>query len=311
MHATLIAENFVGMWSQARGLAERAGFRHSQQPIIKRETIWKRLPSRLWVRPLSVIEPIQLSPETRLIMSVGGCGAVVGAALGKRYGLPVVQIQNPRTSLHPYALVVANTHDRLKGENVCVARTAMHGVTEDFLQQARQRWASIIRCDDKPVLGVLLGGSNGRYRFGELEAQIIADKMEAFIKQHQVHCVVTSSRRTSERAVALLKKRLEPYGACFRGGEGEENPYAGILACSDCLAVTTDSVSMISEAVATTQPVGILPLTGHSTRIGEFIDLLMRVGRVQSFDVNMARQPVEKLDDTTRAAEEIHRRIML
>lgn len=312
MHATLIAEDFAGMWSQGRGLAERAGFSWECEPVLMRKADpWQRLPVRLWPSPLKRVEPLTISSKTDLIISLGGRGGVVGAALGERLRLPVVQIQNPRLSLKKYMLVVANQHDRLTGDNVFEARTALHGVTEAVLEQARTRWHRTIRAGRKPVLGVLLGGSNGRFRFEEKEAAHIADIIKDFMCARQAECVVTPSRRTGQAALALLKERLEPIGARFLDGKGEENPYIGLLACSDILAVTTDSVSMVSEAVATSLPVGILPLSGHSSRITNFIRMLEKQGRVRSFSSMMSFDRVERLDDTSLAAEELWRRMKL
>lgn len=312
MHATLIAEDFAGMWSQGRGLAERAGFTWERQPLVMRQgDLWQRLPVQFWPAPLKRVEPLELSSHTDLIISMGGRGGVVGAALGKRYNLPVVQIQNPRISLKHYALVVSNHHDHLAGKNVFEARTALHGVTIDALERARLRWLSDVKVDEKPVLGVLLGGSNGRFCFEEKEAAHIADKIEQFMQARHVSCVVTPSRRTGREALALLKQRLEPLGVRFLEGDGENNPYMGILSCSDMLAVTTDSVSMVSEAVATDLPVGILPLSGHSSRINDFIKMLEKQGRVKPFSSTLSFECLERLDDTSLAAEELWRRLKL
>lgn len=312
MHATLIAEDFAGMWSQGRGLAERVGFSWERQPIFMRKgDVWQCLPARLWPSPLKRVEPFVLSPKTDVIISLGGRGGIIGAALGKHYGLPVIQVQNPRTSLEPYAVVIAHHHDQLEGKNVFLTRTALHGVTEDVLKQAFSQWKAIIRTDEKPVLGVLLGGSNGRFRFDVSEAAHIAQQLGHFIRQRNVSCVITPSRRTSPEALTLLKTELEPLGGRFLEGTGQNNPYMGVLACSDMLAVTMDSVSMISEAVATSLPVGILPLSGHSKRIAHFIKMLEKQGRVHSFSADLPLETAERLDDTSLAAEEIRRYMKL
>lgn len=311
MHATLIAEDFAGMWSQGRGLAERAGFSWEKQPVIMRQNdLLQYLPTKFWPSPLRRVEPFALSPHTDVIISMGGRGGVIGAAVGQKYQRPVIQIQNPRISLKQYTLVIASIHDRLQGDNVFSVRTALHGMTDTVLAEARQEWHEVIKRGPQPVLGVLLGGSNGRFRFGVDEAYNMAEQLSTFIQRRHMACVVTPSRRTSADALTVLKDKLRPLGVRFLEGTGEENPYKGILACADMLAVTTDSVSMISEAVATSAPVGILPLSGHSSRIAHFIALLQKEGRVQSFSVNLPLKQMEKLDDTALAVEEIHRYLM-
>lgn len=312
MHATIIAEDYAGMRSQGRGLAERAGFSWDFQPIITQKDSWAlRLPVRFWPRSLGLFAPFHLSSATRLIISLGGKGGVAGAALGAHYGLPVVQIQHPRARLSPYALVIVNEHDKISGPNILSIRTALHDVTPARLAEAAQRWHSPIRAGAERVLGVLLGGSNGRYRFEESEAAALAAHIARFIRKTSVRCVITPSRRTSPKALAFMRAHLQPLGAVVMDGEGEENPYMGLLACADILAVTQDSVSMISEAVATDKPVCILPLKGRSSRIESFVKTLQKAGRVQSSLDLTSFMPSHHLDDTWLAAEEVRRRIQL
>ena len=58
-----------------------------------------------------------------------------------------------------------------------------------------------------------------------------------------------------------------------------ENPYFGMLALADAIVVTMDSVSMVSEAVATHAPVLLAALPGRSRRIEAFHQTLLAEGR--------------------------------
>ena len=53
----------------------------------------------------------------------------------------------------------------------------------------------------------------------------------------------------------------KPFGTLW--DETGDNPYFGILALADRLIVTAESISMISEALATGRPVHVLPLEGR------------------------------------------------
>lgn len=310
IHATLIAENYAGHLSQGKGLAERAGFSWEFQPVIfRKKNLLSQLFFRSGFRLLEQIEPVIIKPETDVLISMAGKGSRVAALLGGIHKIPVIQIQDPRMSLKNFTLVIANEHDHLKGEKVVTVRTALHPVTQEKLDQARQNWQGRLCQEERCLLGVLLGGTNGRYEFGKKEAVMIAERIRDFITARQMACVITASRRTSPEVLSVMKTLLQPCGVRFLGGEGKENPYLGILACSDCLAVTEDSVSMISEAVATTCPVGILPLSGQSTRLKSFVRGLEKMGRVVPFDRDMRLSPMEKLDDTPRAVERIKKHL--
>jgi mitochondrial fission protein ELM1 len=105
-----------------------------------------------------------------------------------------------------------------------------------------------------------------------------------------------------------LRDRLVPGGALVWDGEGE-NPYFGMLASADAIIVTADSVSMVSEAVATSAPVLLVELPGRSRRIGAFLDGLRQEGRVRRFGGRLESWPTSPLDDTQEAADMLRQRL--
>ena len=101
-----------------------------------------------------------------------------------------------------------------------------------------------------------------------------------------------------------------PLGGYVWDGTGE-NPYFGMLALADAIVVTIDSVSMISEAAATSAPVLLAQLPGRSRRNSLFIDCMLAEGRVREFAGRLEQWPVTPLDDTPEAAAEMCRRLGL
>ncbi|HQU02434.1 MAG TPA: ELM1/GtrOC1 family putative glycosyltransferase, partial [Acetobacteraceae bacterium] len=108
--------------------------------------------------------------------------------------------------------------------------------------------------------------------------------------------------------IEILRGRLAPLGAYIWDMQGD-NPYFGMLACADAIIATADSVSMVSEAVATAVPVYLLRLPGRSARIGAFMDALVADGRVRDFTGRLGMWPVEPMDDTPMAGFELRRRL--
>jgi hypothetical protein len=84
-----------------------------------------------------------------------------------------------------------------------------------------------------------------------------------------------------------------------------------MLALADLIVVTQDSVSMISEAAATTAPVMVAPLPGSWRRQGLFLKPLMDQDRVRPFEGRFSTWPVSPLNDTPEAAAEMRRRLGL
>jgi hypothetical protein len=162
----------------------------------------------------------------------------------------------------------------------------------------------------RPLLAVLLGGSNGRYRFEHAQGVALAEQLAVLMRRDKIGVVITPSRRTGPEVVKILRETLEPLGAWIWDGTGD-NPYFGMLACADAILCTADSVSMASEAVATSAPVYLLRLPGKSTRIGAFMDGLVADGRVRDFAGKLELWDTQPLDDTPWAAAEMRRRLGL
>jgi len=305
--AFIVVEDFAGMRSQAAGLTERAGLPWDLG-AVKPSGVWSRIPARFWPSPLAAVGSLDPG-EAGLFVSVGGLGGRVASALRRRHGGKLVQVQNPRLPLGRFDLIVANRHDEISGPNVISVRNALHGVTPEVLARAKVVWRERL-AGARPLVSVLVGGANGRFRLGAEEARGLAEGLCEMIRRDDVRVVLTPSRRTDPAAVSVLKAALEPLGGVVWGGEGD-NPYVGLLACADLIVVTMDSVSMVSEAVATDAPVMVMPLPGKSRRIGMFVDILRREGRVRTFEPRMTSWRVSPLDDTAMAADEMRARLGL
>ena len=130
------------------------------------------------------------------------------------------------------------------------------------------------------------------------------------MRRDGVGVAITPSRRTDPTATRVLAETLTPLGAWAWDGSGD-NPYFGMLALADAIIVTVDSISMVSEAVATSAPVMLADLPGHSRRNTLFTKGLLRDGRVRAFAGRLEKWPVQPLDDTPAAAAEMCRRLGL
>jgi mitochondrial fission protein ELM1 len=294
----VVAEAFAGMQSQALGLAEAAGLSADVHAIAP-HGIWRHIPGRFWPRPLSAIAPRLPTDMPELLIGCGGKAASVVAALRTR--ARGVIVQHPRIDTKKFDFIVAGRHDELTGPNVFVARTALHRASPAKLAAAAAEWAPRLAHLPRPLVSVLIGGSNGRFRLGVAEAQALAAQLAGMMKADRVGLALTPSRRSDPAVTAILAAALLPLGALVWDGTGD-NPYMGMLALSDAIVVTVDSVSMVSEAVATRAPVLLAELPGASRRIGMFLQDLIDANRVRPYQGRFETWPVEPLDDTAAAA---------
>ena len=301
----ILSENYAGLQAQGLGLAERAGL-PSEPRVLTPRAPWRHIPAAFWPAPLRVVG-MQADTAPPLLIGVGGVAASVGAAWRRR-GHLVVHVQHPRMDPGKFDLLVVNRHDRLTGANVVVTRTALHRVTPEMLARAAVEWAPRLVHLPRPLVAVLVGGSNGRFRLEAPEAAKLGGEIAAMMRRDRVGVMLTPSRRTAPAARAALAAAICPLGGMVWDMQGD-NPYFGMLALADAIIVTVDSVSMVSEAVATAAPVMLAQLPGNSRRIGEFAEGLVRDGRVRWFDGRLQDWKVAPLDDTAEAAAELRRRL--
>ncbi|MGH7043384.1 MAG: mitochondrial fission ELM1 family protein [Acetobacteraceae bacterium] len=329
----LLSEGYAGLQAQGLGLAEAAGLTPELRVLAPRAP-WRFASARFWPSPLAPVAASLAPPLPDVAITCGGMGAVVGAALRARgerpggaqsggaeaggrlpdgvrpNGIRVVQVQHPRMDPRRFDVVVVNRHDRLTGPNVIVTRTALHRVTQARLATAADAWRGVFAALPRPLVAVLVGGSNGRHRLDPAVGQMLAAKLAAMMDSDRVGLMLTPSRRTAPAVTGALADALIPRGAFVWDGSGV-NPYFGMLALADAVVATEDSVSMVSEAVATSAPVLLAELPGRSRRIGQFTEGLLADGRVRRFTGRMEMWPAEPLDDTAEAGAEVRRRLGL
>jgi mitochondrial fission protein ELM1 len=305
----ILTADYAGLLSQARGLAEAAGLA-AEERVLRPRAPWRWASAKLWPAPLAAVPPDTLRPPVPdLLIGCGGMGAVVSAALKARHpGTRAVQIQHPGINPARFDLILANRHDGLHGPNVMQTRLALHRVTPARLAEAARHWAPRFADLPRPLVAVLVGGVNVRFRLDAAVATGIANGLARMMEQDRAGVMLTPSRRTAPEVLQVFRDTLGARGAFVWDGTGE-NPYFGMLALADVIVVTQDSVSMLSEAVATEAPVLMATLPGHSRRQSQLTDWLQAEGRVRTFAGRLEQWPVRAMNETLDAAAEMRIRL--
>ena len=293
----------AGMASQALGLAEATGFPFVEKSLIVR-TPWAWLPPRVWLAPLAAASDggVTLRPPwPDLVIGCGRNTAAPALAIRRASGgrSLAAQIQDPRIGRGRFDLMLVPEHDRLRGPRIMTTRGALHRVTPERLADARARFPELAHLA-RPVLGVLIGGSNRAYRLTLDRLAAIADQIATCLEATGGAAVVTPSRRTGAAGVALLRERLAGLPATIWDMSGD-NPYFAYLAAADAFLVTGDSVSMISEAAATGKPVHIIELAGGDAKFARFHQAMREAGITRPFTGRIESWRYTPLDDTARA----------
>lgn len=305
----------AGHQSQAAGIAEAIGYSPVNK-VVRIARPWSWAPVGLLPTPLSAIAGEGITPPwPELIVACGRRAAL--AALGiKRAagGRPkLVCIMDPRAGRDRFDLLVVPEHDRVRGPRVVVTQGAPHRVTRARLAAAATEFAALADGLPRPLLAVLVGGSNGVYRLDEAWAADFGRRLAGGLG---CGLLVTASRRTGEAAAASLAAALRGsphrFWSPWADGAGA-NPYFGYLALADQILVTSDSVSMISEACATGRPVLVerLPSAGDTAKFEQFHQRLIDKNLIHWFSTGLEDWENGRLDDMDALGAELRRRLQV
>ncbi|MFQ5984738.1 MAG: mitochondrial fission ELM1 family protein [Alphaproteobacteria bacterium] len=310
----VLSDGKPGMETQCVGLAEALGFPFVVKRIRARAP-WRFLPPQLWLAPLKALaaESDALKPPwPDLLVATGRNTVALSIALKKASGgrTFTVQIQKPVVSPRRFDLVVPAEHDGCRGPNVVPTRGSLHRVTPEGLKAAAEAVAPRVAHLPRPLVAVLVGGSNKVYRLTEGVARSIGERLAAFAGAEGAGLLVTPSRRTGARNEAVLRRTLAGAPAFIWDGR-DDNPYLGFLGLAEAIVVTADSVNMVSEACATGKPVYVIELKGGSEKFRRFHRSLREEGMTRSFDGRLDRWTYPPLDETQRVAREVRARMRL
>lgn len=301
----ILTDGKAGMESQCLGLAETLGLRPEIKRIAPRFP-WSILPPQLWIQPLRAPGPKgdRLSPPwPDLLIATGRQTVAPALAIKKAHGRATVaiQIQNPTVDPARFDLIIVPQHDALTGSNVVATLGSLHRITPERLTAEAKRFANRYAALPRPLVAVLIGGSNKQFRMTTQSAGRLADLLVGAIKNQGVGLAITASRRTGSENIEHIKQRLDGLSADIWDGSGD-NPYFGMLGLADAIVVTGDSVNMVSEACATGKPVHVFQLEGNAVKFNRFHQALRDQDLTRPFTGTIEQWETAPPDDMDRAA---------
>ena len=117
----------------------------------------------------------------------------------------------------------------------------------------------------RPVTTVLVGGTAVPERLDDAAASSLARDLLAHQQKTGGTLLVVTSPRTAAEAGAALARALPLPHIVHLWRKGEDNPYRRFLALADEVVVTSDSVSMVADALAAEKKVSVYRLPRRPT----------------------------------------------
>ena len=227
-----------------------------------------------------------------------GCGrqAALATRMMKQAGSFAIQILNPQIPSRHWDVVIAPLHDRLQGSNVITCVGSLHDVNPASLEAWHLRASGLQRMSS-PCTLVLIGGPSGMASFNEGLIEVMFSHLEYALARQGGSLMICGSRRTPTAFAEKIRQRFSDsnFPVWFDQSDGE-NIYASALACADRIALTPDSVNMISEACAANVPVYIAQPERATGRMKIFISHLLGIGRIKSLNKDLIAFPVKPLN---------------
>jgi len=315
----VLIDDRAGNKSQVLGVAHALGLPFELKSIVYNKAA--ALPNVVLGASFKTLTPSareQLSaPWPDLVIAAGRRTAPVARKIKKMSGGKafLAQVMYPGANGEAdFSLIAVPGHDGLSaGPDRFEIIGAPHRVTPQALSEARGLWADKFDHLPKPHIALIVGGSTKRKTFTPEMAKKLGTQAAALAKGAEGSLLITTSRRSTPSATqALLTATKETPANVFKWGDEGDNPYMGYLALADHVIVTGDSVSMCSEACATSKPVYIFtPKALISPKHARLHTALYANGFAEPFD------QVKALDDWTHAplnaaadiADEIKKRL--
>ncbi len=300
LRAWIVTDGKAGDENQCLGVARSLGL----------DTALRRVPASGpfgWLAPWGPIDPRQRSrllggPLPDLAIA-SGRRAVPYLRACRRLGVPFTAfLKDPRTGAETADFIWVPAHDRLRGPNVLATVTSPHLVSAARLAEARGQPDPRLAGLAGRRVAVLLGGDSRHLRFTEAEGLRLVASLRRLAAAGG-RLMITASRRTPEGLHAAARRLAAETGGFFWDGMGE-NPYLPMLALADTVVVTSDSVNMVSEAVATGAPVLLFALPGTPERHVRMYAALKEAGALADFDgrfIDLRYSPIDATPVIARA----------
>ena len=311
----LLTDGHAGNLRQAEALARALGIIDARIPELTPAAPWRWLAPRRLPGASQAFGPgfarlLQRSPPPPPALAIG-CGrqGALATRLLRARGARAVQILDPRIDPRHWDLVVAPTHDGLRGSNVVPVLGSLNPVDDAWLADAAARFPTVLALP-RPRVALLVGGPTRHAPWSAARMGEAAAALRQQVLAEGGSLLATVSRRTPAEVREGLRDQLRGLPGLFWAGDGA-NPYPALLAAADRLVCTPDSVNMVSEACATPAPVFVLDPDRAGGRIARFLQALVERDRIRAFDGGLDAFPVTPLRETARVAAEVRARLDL
>jgi len=263
--------------TQITALAEALGWPFETKRLAYRKT---ELLTNLFAGPSTKglvadrSDPLE-PPWPELVISAGRRNEPLVRWIQEQAGrdnVRLVHVGRPWALHECFDLIVTTPQYRLpKKPHILHNELPLQRVNTARLQAEAERWQPRLAHLPEPHIAVLLGGHAGPYNFDRENGALLGWHASRTAAAKGGSLLVTTSARTPERAIAAFEAQLTAPHTLHRFVKFQpagENPFFAFLGLASEVIVTSDSMSMLAEAIASGKPTHIFDLARgrHSNR---------------------------------------------
>jgi uncharacterized protein len=261
----ILTHRRVGDLEQMRSLASALAARASEKAIVFHSARLAVSLPFLSPRMIDRARSDALAPPwPDLVLVAEGALGNVALEIGQKSGgrTKVVCLGRPRGRMREFDLIITTPQYRVPAAaNVRELKLPLHRLDRRQMEAAAAALAPELSPLPHPWIVLLVGGTSAPDLLDTAAAQDLASRALAYAKEARGSLLVATSPRTGREAEMALAAELNGKVHCsFWSQKGMQNPYSGYLALADRFIVTSDSVSMITEAILTKKPVAVYRL---------------------------------------------------
>ncbi len=240
---------------------------------------WRLLEYLHWVLTKETWEVLaRTKPD--IIISAGTKLSAVNYLLARQNQARALVLMRPGIlGTKRFDLVIIPRHDRPgKRKNLVITSGALNLIGVDYLKEksALLLASGLIKNNLAPLrIGVLIGGSSREFFIDPPLIKQVIDQIKIAALGLAADILLTTSRRTTKETEQAIKQQLENYAPVklliLAGENNHPDVLGGILGLSNIIIVSGESISMISEAVASGKYVIVFSSPGLSRKHERFL----------------------------------------
>ena len=302
----ILSDNLIGHEKQSISLAEKLNINYKLIKI-KKINFFKRNLSKLFnLEKNKFFKP----PYPKIIISCGKSTAYYSKMIKQKTKNKIfsIFIQKPPINLNSFDVVVSPKHDKCKGLNVIETQGALTKINLKYIKNVNKaKKPNILK---QNFITVLIGGNSRHHKITKPILDKIIKNLKSIEEQKKIRIFILVSRRTDKKDYLYLKKNLISKNFIFVLPNSKKVSYLNAISFAKAIIVTSDSVSMVTEACSTGKPAYIIDIPTKSKRFSLFIKNLIHLKLAYYLKDSISLKIKKKaLNDIDRVVEKIKKKI--